>query len=297
MKTHDWFAMGVSVALAAGCASQSQGPKPSAPATSSSPSDDLLVVSAVYGSDIYFADVTRRVDDLLHHRDGAFVTSAEWLRADPTPGWNKELVIVYEFKGRRHISTTGEGRRVSLGQLELAKEGDAPPVKVTLKVVKVDSEEIQADNDCGANAVDDNPNTIWHSEYQANKPGLPHQIVIELVPPSEIKGFAYLPRQDGSENGGIKDFEFYVSDDGINFGKPLKEGEFKPGKEEKIETFQPVKCRFIKLKALSEINGGPWTSAAEIRVIQMGEDAAVKSHWRSIAQPAVPPSATLPDVR
>jgi hypothetical protein len=297
MKTHCWFAIGVGMALVAGCASQSKVPKPPAPATISSRSDDLLVVSAVYGSDIYFADVTRRVDDLLHDRDGAFMASAEWLRADPMPGWNKALVIVYEFKGRRQMFTAGEGHKVSLEQLKLAKEEDAPAVKVTLKVVKVDSEETQADIDSGANAVDDDPNTIWHTEWQANQPGPPHEIVIELVPPSEIKGFAYLPRQDGSENGCIKDFEFYVSDDGINFGEPLKKGEFKPGKEEKIETIRPVKCRFIKLKALSEMNGGPWTSAAEIRVIQMGEDATVKSHWRSLTRPTAPPNGEVPDVR
>ena len=59
---------------------------------------------------------------------------------------------------------------------------------------------------------------------------------------------------------------------------PLKKGAFEPGKEEKIETFEPVKCRFIKLKAISEINGLPWTSAAEIRVIQSGEDASVMTY-------------------
>jgi hypothetical protein len=288
MKTHYWVALGVAITLVAGCASQSQVPKTSAPATISSPSDDFRVVSAVYGSDTYFADVTSRVDELLHNRDDTLLARVDWLRVDPAPDCNKTLVIVYEFKGRRHISITVEGGKVSLEQLKLAKAEDAPPVKARLRVVKVDSEETQAENNCGANAVDGNPNTIWHTEYQANKPGPPHEIVIELVPPSEIKGFAYLPRQDWSENGCIKDFEFYISDDGIKFGEPLKHGEFKPGKEEQIETFQPVKCRFIKLKALSEMHGGPWTSAAEIRVIQTGEDAAAKTHWRSTTQPVAP---------
>jgi hypothetical protein len=35
------------------------------------------------------------------------------LEADPTPGWNKALVVVYEFKGRRHTFSCGEGARVS----------------------------------------------------------------------------------------------------------------------------------------------------------------------------------------
>src|SRR5262249_49730326 len=57
-------------------------------------------------------------------------------------------------------------------------------------------------------------------------------------------------------------------------------GTFSPGKEEKIETFEPVKCRFIKLKAISEINNLPWTSAAEIRVVGLDEDIHIKDHWR-----------------
>jgi beta-galactosidase len=78
-----------------------------------------------------------------------------------------------------------------------------------------------------------------------------------LIPPSIIKGFAYLPRQTESDHGTIKDYEFYVSNDGKDFGSPVKKSTFEPGKEEKIEIFAPMKCRFIKLKALSEINGLP----------------------------------------
>ena len=152
--------------------------------------------------------------------------------------------------------------------------------KVTLKVVKVDSEETNRHDGYGENAVDGNPNTYWHTQWTSTGPGLPHEIIIELLPPSVIKGFTYLPRQDESDHGTIKDYEFYVSDDGRNFGQPVKKGAFEPGKGEKIETFEPIKCRFIKLKAISEINGLPWTSAAEIRVIQSGEDASVKDYWR-----------------
>jgi hypothetical protein len=141
-----------------------------------------------------------------------------------------------------------------------------------LKVVRVDSEETNSEDGCGKNAVDGNLNTYWHTEWHRHWPGLPHEIVIELLPPSVIKGFTYLPRQDESDHGTIKDYEFYVSNDGRNFGQPVSKGAFGPGKEEKMETFKPIKCRFIKLKAISEINGLPWTSAAEIGVIQSGEN-------------------------
>jgi len=152
--------------------------------------------------------------------------------------------------------------------------------QIQLKVVKVDSEETASQDGHGANAVDGDPNTYWHTQWSSHTTGYPHEIVIELIPPSVITGFTYLPRQDVSDNGTIKDFEFYVSNDGKYFGQPVKKGAFEPGKGEKIESFDAIKCRFIKLKALSEINGQPWASAAEIRVIQSGEEPAAKDYWR-----------------
>src|SRR6516225_8251710 len=86
--------------------------------------------------------------------------------------------------------------------------------KLTLKVVKVDSEETSGEDGKGSNAVDGDPETKWHTQWQDSSPGHPHEIIIELSRPSEIEGFTYLPRQDDNENGTIKDYEFYVSDDG-----------------------------------------------------------------------------------
>jgi hypothetical protein len=103
--------------LLGGCASQGKSSAPMPPRAVSSAADELLVVSAVYGSGISFADVTNRVDELLHQPGTEFFARPEWLNADPTPGWNKALVIVYETDGHRRIFTTGEGGRVSSRQL------------------------------------------------------------------------------------------------------------------------------------------------------------------------------------
>lgn len=165
-----------------------------------------------------------------------------------------------------------------------------PPVsKVTLKFISVDSQETNAENGFGKNAVDGNPNTFWHTQWHSHEPDLPHEIVFELFPSAVIKGFTYLPRQDESDHGTIKDYEFYVSDDEKHWGQPVKTGTFGPGKGEKTETFKPVKCRFIKLKAISEINGLPWTSAAEIGVIPVGENAGAKDYWRGNIGPIPSP--------
>ncbi len=161
-----------------------------------------------------------------------------------------------------------------IGIVEEKTSATAAPAAATkaasgsgLKVVKVDSEETAGEDGRGANAVDGNPATFWHTQWQDENPPTPHEIIIELATPRRIRGFTYLPRQDEEVNGTIRDFEFYVSDDGKEFGKPVKKGSFAEGKEKKSVTFDAVNCRFIKLKALSEINDAAWTSAAEITVI------------------------------
>lgn len=141
------------------------------------------------------------------------------------------------------------------------------PRKITLKVVKADSEETAGEDGKAANAVDGNVNTFWHTQWQDDNPECPHEIIIELSEAVGINGFTYLPRQDESDHGGIKEYELYVSDDGKDFGKPVKKGEFTADKEKKTVKFDGKKCRFIKLRALSEINGEAWTSAAEIGIV------------------------------
>ena len=68
-----------------------------------------------------------------------------------------------------------------------------------LTVVKVDSEETAGENGAATNAVDGNPNTFWHTQWQDATPECPHEIILELVPPSTIKGFTCLPRQDDND--------------------------------------------------------------------------------------------------
>lgn len=118
MKTLFLLGIVVSSLLATGCATKTEAPKLTYhPIARSSPAAELWVISATYGSGTQFADVTYRVNDLIHQPLVEFFARPEWLKADPTPGWNKALVIVYEFKGQRRIFSTGEGGRVSLEML------------------------------------------------------------------------------------------------------------------------------------------------------------------------------------
>jgi hypothetical protein len=77
-------------------------------------SSDVKVISAVYGTGTNFVEVTAIVNKFLVQKpSNKFFANPKWLQADPTPGWNKALVIVYEFKNQRHVFTAGEGDAVT----------------------------------------------------------------------------------------------------------------------------------------------------------------------------------------
>ncbi|MEI7728586.1 MAG: discoidin domain-containing protein [Verrucomicrobiota bacterium] len=181
-----------------------------------------------------------------------------------------------KFVKLKALSEINDQAWAAAAEIGVIQEGEKVVIKPTLKVVKVDSEETAGEDGKGANAVDGDPNTKWHTQWQDNSPSHPHEIIIELDPPAKIQGFTYLPRQDDGENGSIKDYEFYVSDDGKEFGQPVAKGAFAGGKDKKTVLFELKQCRFVKLKALSELADQAWTSAAEIGVVAEGEKVSIK---------------------
>ena len=82
-----------------------------------------------------------------------------------------------------------------------------------------------------------------------------------------MTGIRYLARQDGGYNGAIARFEVYVSQDGMKFETAVATGTFQRKRSNQQQTFSEVSARFIKIVCLTEVNGGPWASAAEIGVI------------------------------
>ena len=130
----------------------------------------------------------------------------------------------------------------------------------------VDSEELVGENGLATNAFDNNINTHWHTEWKNSAPPYPHEIQINLNDIYEINGFNYLPRQDGHAYGRISQYEFYTSLDGITWGVPVAIGTFVNDDTEKKVTFSFVVCKFIRLKALDEVNDNPWTSMAELNI-------------------------------
>lgn len=118
-----------------------------------------------------------------------------------------------------------------------------------------------------AMAFDGDPNTIWHTRYSNGTDTYPHEIQVDLGGVYNIHRFIYLPRQEGT-NGRIKSYELYFSENTNNWGVAAKTGEFKNSSSPETLIFDtPVKARYFKLKALSEVNGGAWTSIAELSAV------------------------------
>src|SRR6266511_5649395 len=137
-----------------------------------------------------------------------------------------------------------------------------------MQVVSVDSEELVGEDGAADNVLDGQPDTIWHTEWSSSSPAHPHEIVIALGGSSHVGGFRYLPRQDGNMNGTVAQFSFYVSADGVNWGSAVATGTFASNTSEKQVTFPARVGQYVRFVALSEVNGNPWTSAAEIDVLE-----------------------------
>ena len=139
--------------------------------------------------------------------------------------------------------------------------------KVPLDVVYVSSEEGPG-GEVAKNLVDNDRSTIWHTMYSITVPKYPHWIDFDCNELKTLKGFTYLPRQDGSPNGNIKGYKVQVSQDGKTWSEAVSEGEFENNaKEKKVLFAKPLKARYLRFTALSSQNGADFASGAEFGIL------------------------------
>ncbi len=116
------------------------------------------------------------------------------------------------------------------------------------------------------NAIDGSNKSSWY--IQSDK--MPIDIIIDLGEQLNLKGFTYLPDQSRYAGGYIFNYEFYISDNITIWGKVISQGEFSninnsPVLQQKY--FDPQKGRYIKLRALSEVNNEKRIGFAEIGIL------------------------------
>jgi O-glycosyl hydrolase len=112
-----------------------------------------------------------------------------------------------------------------------------------------------------ANAIDDRPETFWHTEWEPHTT-LPQSITLDLGHPRKIQGLAYRPRLD-IFNGMITQYAVLLSLDGVHFDQ-VASGQWPISRPIKIATWPSQSARYVRLEAIKGENNN--ASAAELNV-------------------------------
>lgn len=152
-----------------------------------------------------------------------------------------------------------------------ASQKMSPVVQADFDVCKSEWKIVSITGDATTDAaaiIDEDDETFW--ELNHADPGLPHEVIIDLGKRYSLSGFTYLPRQTRYIDGTVVQYELYVSKNGKRWGKPVAAGEFDNIKNSPVlqrVAFESEKGRYLKFRALSEINGAQRSAIAEIGVI------------------------------
>ncbi|MBI4582966.1 MAG: discoidin domain-containing protein, partial [Planctomycetes bacterium] len=155
---------------------------------------------------------------------------------------------------------------VNVDQIKaLLKEPPPPPwLKHLGAAIAADS---AAEGFPAANAIDGDPETLWHTPWEPQPSPMPHHLIIDLQKTARVAGLRYLPRQDMA-NGRIAAYELSASEDGERWSPPLASGRWPDLAEwQEVKLEKPVEARYLKLEAKSEVNGNAFASAAELDLI------------------------------
>ncbi len=120
-------------------------------------------------------------------------------------------------------------------------------------------------------AIDDRPETLWHTHGPQGERKPPQEIIVDLGETLEVTAFTYLPRRDGLARGLVDKFEVYLGENPDRWDRPAAAGEFANIKANPIlQTIRfpsPVKARFFRFVALRVVEGN------HVAVAELGVEA------------------------
>lgn len=230
-------------------------------------------------SDVACMTDTIQLDDhsMVNHTG----TTWEWT-ITPAPVWidnpslrNPRLVLGYPGSYDVSLTVTRNGQSWTKSIDSMITAHNCPSIydcnnpadlpKSQWSLLYVDSEE---PNDPGLAVMsfDNNPSTLWHTRWTTGNDPYPHEIQVKLGQLYRISRFTLLNRQDG-ENGRIREYELYITEDTLNWGQPVSKGTWEnTSAPQRVTIDPPATGRYFRLVALSEVNGNPWASVAELEL-------------------------------
>lgn len=126
-----------------------------------------------------------------------------------------------------------------------------------------------------SNVLDGDIHTLWHTQWIDSIIPLPHWIEIDMKTPTAVAGLIYTPRQlPDSMNGTIGQYQIHVSNDQNYTDPPVAQGSFAQTRDPTTITFTSTTCRYVRLKALSEVQSASnqWSSCAELNLLSGVQD-------------------------
>ena len=133
-------------------------------------------------------------------------------------------------------------------------------------------------------ALDGDVNTFWHTQWSPLTATHPHEFIIKTDQGFDISGFRYIARP-GAGNGTIANYEIYLSTDGLDWGPAVTTGIWIASALPQDVYFTAQYAKYVKLVALSEVNGGPWASAAELVLFHQTSAYSTVSGTVTVAGP------------
>ena len=122
------------------------------------------------------------------------------------------------------------------------------------------------------NVLDGNKDTFWHSMKGVTVASYPHELRLDLGAELRLKGISY--QASMVKDARIKDYELYVSVDGVNWGEPVARGSFANHQDLQQALFlTPCTARYVRLVMLNSHNGGDFASISELNVILADKDS------------------------
>ena len=222
-----------------------------------------------FGTTNFLQEFPARVKPLLVERDkqGRFTLTTATEGAKITYGLNGGAETPYTGPieipdgGTLRFSATKDGALPFVGELPIASH----PKRLAMKVVSASS--FEPGEGEAAHAVDGDPGTFWHTRWSGPEPKHPHWLILDLGASTKIAEVVCTGRQD-SGNGRVRDYEVFVSADGQTWGDPVAKGRLRDNEEpQSIALKSPATGRYLKFVALSESQGRPWTTIAELEVM------------------------------
>jgi beta-galactosidase len=242
--------------------------------------DDLQISALPYTDEImtpveYSVDLPASVSTVVnvaHHTLGVGSNGCGPRPLDPYRVWSTPDSFSYVLRllpaRAKHLS---ENARVAAPDNRLKPAIPETDQAATIhgKVIEASSFEDGEGNP--EHATDGDPETFWHSRWSHDEAQPPHFLVLDFGKPLDISALIYTARTD-SENGHVKDYELYASNDAQSWSDPVARGRF-PGRasEQRIRLAHPVTARYLKFVILSEQRDRPFASVAELEVEKPGD--------------------------